>query len=112
MTDSPLDEYVKKNLLIQSIKMLNLNWRRKNRYINYARKEKQRRLTGMPRATMHEKEELRKKKLRIKDKYDLNNLGNFERIYPLHPDLLEDIPDNVEHIGLQKRYDEMIAVSK
>lgn len=40
MTDSPLDEYVKKNLTIQAIRMMNLNWRRKNRYINFARKEK------------------------------------------------------------------------
>ena len=42
MTDSPLDEHVKKNLTIQAIRMMNLNWRRKNRYINFARKEKQR----------------------------------------------------------------------
>lgn len=41
-TDSPIDEFVKKNLLIQGLKLLNLNWRRKNRYINQTRKEKQR----------------------------------------------------------------------
>ena len=112
MTDSPLDEHVKKTLLIQSIKMMNLNWRRKNRYINADRKEKQRRLTGQPRATNYEKEEIRKKKLRIKDKFELNNLGNFERLYPLHPDLLEDIPENAANIELQNTYDEMIAMAK
>ena len=41
-TDSPIDEFVKKNLLIQGLKLLNLNWKRKNRYINQTRKEKQR----------------------------------------------------------------------
>ena len=55
---------------------------------------------------------MKKKKIRIKDKNELNNLGNYERIYPLHPDLLEDIPENAEHIALQAKYDEMIAVSK
>ena len=55
---------------------------------------------------------MKKKKIRIKDKFELNNLGNYERIYPLHPDLLEDTPENAENIALQARYDEMVAVSK
>ena len=59
MTDSPLDEKVKKGVLIDAIKMLNLNWRRKNRYINNARAEKHKRLTGVPRASNQEKEEQR-----------------------------------------------------
>lgn len=66
----------------------------------------------MPRATQQEREELKKKKTRIKDKFEINNLGDYERIYPLHPDLLEDKPENAENIALQARYDEMIAVSK
>ena len=43
---------------------------------------------------------MKKKKVRIKDKFELNNLGNYERIYPLHPDALEDLPENAEHIAL------------
>ena len=61
---------------------------------------------------MHEREELRNKRIRIKDKFELNNMGDYEWIYPLHPDLLEDIPENYEYISLQARYDEMISVSK
>ena len=61
----------------------------------------------MPRATQQEREELKKKKTRIKDKFEINNLGDYERIYPLHPDLLEDKPENAENIALQARYDEM-----
>ena len=83
MTDSPLDYEIKKGVLVDSIRMLNLSWRRKNRYINNARIEKQRRLLGLPRASNYEKEETRQKKIRIKDKHELNNLGGYERIYPL-----------------------------
>lgn len=109
MTDSPLDEKVKKGVLVDAIKMLNLSWRRKNRYINNARAEKHKRLTGVPRASNHEKEELRQKKTRIKDKFELNNLGNYERIYPLMP---EDLHENPENQELQDKFDELIAASK
>ena len=43
------------------------------------------RLTGQPRASVEEREQLRLKRLRIKDKFELNNLGDYERIYPLMP---------------------------
>ena len=109
MTDSPLDHKVKRGVLIDSFRMLNLSWRRKNRYINNARIEKQRRLQGLPRASNYEKEETRQKKIRIKDKHELGNLGDFERIYPLQPDHLRD---NEYNIGVQDRYDELIHFSK
>lgn len=89
--------------------MLNLSWKRKNRYINNARVDKQRRLQGLPRASNYEKEEVRAKKIRIKDKFELNNLGDYERIYPLQPEHLKDNPYNIE---LQDRYDEIIYYSK
>ena len=109
MTDSPLDEKVKKGVLVDAIKMLNLSWRRKNRYINNARAEKHKRLTGVPRATNQEKEETRQKKIRIKDKFELNNLGNYERIFPLMP---EDLADNENNLALQEKYEELINASK
>ena len=90
MTDSPLDHKVKKGVLVDSMRMLNLNQRRKTRYINNTRIEKQRRLQGLPRASNYEKEETKLKKIRIKDKHELNNLGAFERIYPLQPELMRD----------------------
>ena len=109
MTDSPLDHKVKKGVLVDSFRMLNLSWRRKNRYINNARIEKQRRLQGLPRASNYEKEETRQKKIRIKDKHELNHLGDYERIYPLQP---EHLRDNEYNIALQDRYDELIHYSK
>ena len=109
MTDSPLDHKVKKGVLVDGMRMLNLSWRRKNRYINNARIEKQRRLQGLPRASNFEKEEARQKKIRIKDKFELNNLGGYERIYPLQP---EHLKDNEYNIALQDKYDELIHHSK
>lgn len=109
MTDSPLDDKVKRGVLVDAINMLNLNWRRKNRYVNNARVEKHRRLTGMPRASKYEQEEIRQKKIRIKDKFELNNLGDYERCYPLHPD---DLKDNEENMALQAKYDELVVHSK
>ena len=108
MTDSPLDHKVKKGVLVDSFRMLNLGWRRKNRYMNNARIEKQRRLQGLPRASNYEKEELRQKKIRIRDKHELNTLGNYERIYPLQA---EHLRDNEYKISLQDRYDELIHFS-
>lgn len=109
MTDSPLDHKVKKGVLVDSFRMLNLNWRRKNRYINNARIDKQRRLQGLPRASNYEKEETRQKKIRIKDKFELNNLGDFERLYPLQP---EHLRDDEYNIALQDLYDELIHASR
>lgn len=40
-------------------------------------------LNGKQKLTPEEKEMLREKKLRIKDKYERNNLGDFEIMYPL-----------------------------
>lgn len=66
-------------------------------------------MQGLPRASNYEKEETRQKKIRIKDKHELNNLGGYERIYPLQP---EHLRDNEYAIGLQDRYDELIHYSK
>lgn len=77
--------------------------------MNNARVEKQKRLVGAPRASLLEREEMRQKKIRIKDKFELNNLGGFERIYPLHPDELADNPKNQ---ALQNKYDALVEASK
>ena len=75
MTDSPLDYSVKKNLIRDSLHMLNLGWKRKNRYVTQAKNEMANRLVGKQRMSMEERELLRQKKLRIKDKFENNNLG-------------------------------------
>jgi predicted transposase YdaD len=57
--------------------MLNLGWKRKNRYVTQAKNEMANRLVGKQRMSMEEREALRQKKLRIKDKFENNNLGDF-----------------------------------
>jgi hypothetical protein len=44
MCDSPLDTLIKKGLLVDTFRMLNLNFRRKTKYINFAKNEMQKRL--------------------------------------------------------------------
>tara|TARA_B110000285_G_C14889371_1_gene497803 strand:+ start:183 stop:587 length:405 start_codon:yes stop_codon:yes gene_type:complete len=47
LTESPLDYNIKKNILRDSLHMLNLSWRRKNRYLNQQRNEKEKRLVDI-----------------------------------------------------------------
>lgn len=68
--------------------MLNLGWKRKNRYVTQAKNEMANRLVGKQRMTMEEREALRQKKLRIKDKYENNNLGDFQALYPMRRGLI------------------------
>ena len=83
MTDSPLDYQVKKNLIRDTLHMLNLNHKRKNRYMREQRNEMANRLTGKTRLSQAEKEALRQKKTRVKDKFEMNNLGDFQCLFPL-----------------------------
>jgi tubulin polyglutamylase TTLL6/13 len=83
MTDSPLDYSVKKNLLRDTLHMLNLTWKRKNRYIKQTKEEMALRLVGKSRLSQEEREAMREKKLRIKDKYENSNMGDFQNLYPL-----------------------------
>lgn len=76
-TDSPLDYSVKKNLLRDTLHMLNLNRKRKNRYVREYKNMMENRLVGKPRVTATEKDALRAKKARIKEKFETNNLGDY-----------------------------------
>lgn len=58
-TDSPLDYQVKKNLIRDTLHMLNLSWKRKNKYITQTKSEMANRLIGKQRMTPEEKEALR-----------------------------------------------------
>jgi len=60
---------------------------------------------------MEEKEEIRRKRLRAKDKFDGGNHGKYERIYPLPQEVL-DQPDNDTARELQAVYDTLVYYSK
>lgn len=85
--------------------MLNLSQKRKNKYINQYKQEMHKRLTGQPRASVEEREQLRLKKLRIKDKFEINNMGQFTRIYPLMP---QDLEQNESAFALAQKYEVLI----
>ena len=70
-TDTPLDFNIKKNLIADAINILNLSWKRKNKYIQAKRQEQQKRvLVGKSKMNQEEKEYLKEKKMRIKDKFE------------------------------------------
>jgi RecG-like helicase len=106
-TDTPLDFNIKKNLIADAVAMLNLSWRRKNKYIQAKRQEQQKRvLVGKSKMNQEEKEYLREKKLRIKDKFEQSNLGGYEPLYPLKRGA------NLEDDQLMEKYEYLLAKSK
>lgn len=70
--------------------MLNLNPKRKSKYLQAQRQEDQKRLTGQKRLTVEEREIQRAKKLQYKDRSELKLRGGFERIYPLMDEKLQE----------------------
>lgn len=106
-TDTPLDFNIKKNLIADAIVMLNLSWKRKNKYIQQKRLEQQKRvLVGKTKMNQEEKEQQREKKLKIKDKFEQANLGGYEMLYPLRRGV------NTEDDALMDKYDYLLAKSK
>ena len=70
-TDTPLDFNIKKNLISDAVNLLNLNWKRKNKYIQQKRLEQQKRvLVGKQKMNLDEKEVIREKKMKVKDKFE------------------------------------------
>ncbi|CDW87803.1 tubulin-tyrosine ligase family protein [Stylonychia lemnae] len=106
-TDTPLDFNIKKALICDTVEMLNLSWKRKNKYIAAKRAEQQKRvLVGKQKVSQEEREALREKKLRLKDKYETNHLGNYEMLYPLKKGA-DEYSDQ-----LMEKYDLLLVKSK
>ncbi|CAD8066237.1 unnamed protein product [Paramecium sonneborni] len=84
-TDTPLDSLIKKNLIRDTLILMNVNLKAKEQII-FSRKEqlKQRVLTGKKlKLTQEEKQTLIFKFQKIRDEYENHNLGDFIKIYPL-----------------------------
>lgn len=58
-TDSPLDLKIKQGVLIDSLNILNLSIKRKNKYLAQMRTEMQNRLQGAKRMTYEERETIK-----------------------------------------------------
>eukprot|EP00347_Sterkiella_histriomuscorum_P012956 403366573 len=102
-TDTPLDYRIKSQLIQQTIKLLNLSQKRKNRYIKHEKIELKKRVAyGRTILTSDEKEQIKGKKQRIKDKFEFNNLDdNFELLFPAEQ----------QNYELNVLYEEMIEKS-
>lgn len=64
------------------------------------------RLIGKQRLNQQEREALKQKKQRIKDKFEFNNLGDFQNLYPLKRDLIprhDELMDTYELIYRKSR---------
>lgn len=82
-TDTPLDFKIKKNLITDTIKLLNLSWQQKQKYKKQKTLEFQKRaMKGKSRPTVEEKDKMKQKKMKKRDNFEKKNMGDFELIYP------------------------------
>jgi tubulin polyglutamylase TTLL6/13 len=99
--DTPLDTKIKKGLLTDVVKLLNLSISKKQKFKREKANEFQKRaLKGKIRMTVKEREVIKEKKNRKRDKFEKNNQGGFELIYPL------------VSIDKMSKYDEFQEVAK
>ena len=84
VTDTPLDRYIKKNVIKDSLTIMNISQENKIKFKNKKRIELQKRvLTGKKlKVTPEEKQAIFEEAQKERDKYEMKNLGGFERIYP------------------------------
>lgn len=82
-TDSPLDFKIKKNLISDTLRLLNLSLGKKQKYKKQKQLEFQKRqMQGKPRATHEEKERMKARRIRNRDMFEKKNLGEYELIFP------------------------------
>lgn len=83
-TDTPLDELIKKNLIRDSLVLMNINTASKTTIINAKREEINNRvLTGKKmKLAPEEREALRAEAQKQRDVFEDQHLGGFEKIYP------------------------------
>lgn len=83
-TDSPLDEKVKGELIRDAVRLLCLTKRRKKMYVrNQMALQNHRMMNGkFLRLPPEDKEKYRQEFEVIRDAYEMQNLGSYEKIYP------------------------------
>jgi tubulin polyglutamylase TTLL6/13 len=90
-TDTPLDFKIKKNLIADTIRLLNLSYAKKQKLKKQKTIEFQKRaLKGKSRLTIEEKEQLKSKKMNKRDAFERKNMGDFELIFPSEEEKAED----------------------
>ena len=105
MTDSPFDHSVKKNLVRDSLHILNLSHKRKQKMLQKEKADKANRLVGRQNAPVSKSSAL-KKQLKAKEHFEDNNLGDFQSLYPLRKGL------DKTYDQLMNKYDHILAKAK
>ena len=83
-TDTPLDRYIKKAVIRDSLTIMNVSYDNKIKYKNKKRIELQKRvLTGKKvKLNLEEKQAIFEQAQKERDEYEMKNLGGFEKIHP------------------------------
>jgi hypothetical protein len=83
-TDTPLDDSLKNSLLIDTFSLVGISLAEKNRKLNIARLEKEKRMLerGNLKKTLREKNEQTQMSVKNQEEHELMHLGNYERIFP------------------------------
>jgi tubulin polyglutamylase TTLL6/13 len=103
-TDTPLDRTIKKNVIKDSLKIMNISLENRFKYKNKKRIELQKRvLTGKKiKMTPEEKRALFEQAQKERDDYEAKNLGGFTKIYPF--DNEESWEDYGEYINAAHKW--------
>ncbi|CAK56184.1 unnamed protein product (macronuclear) [Paramecium tetraurelia] len=81
--DTPLDALIKKNLIRDTITLMNINLKVKNDLQQLQKEQMQRRVLGKkPKLSNEEKKSLKLQAQVEREQYESQHLGNFEKIYP------------------------------
>ena len=81
--DSPLDTKIKRGLLQDTIKLLNLSITKKQKFKREKATEFQKRaLKGKKRMTLDERADIKERKNKKREKFEAKNCGDFELIFP------------------------------
>lgn len=81
-TDSPLDKKIKYDLIWDTFHLLNLSVKRKKKTKNERAEQFSKRMHKEGCLTKAEKDAIRAKNMINRDRWEDNNLGGFNRVYP------------------------------
>ena len=91
-TDSPLDEKVKGELIRDTIRLLGISRKRKAMYSKNLKAHLDHRIMNgkFLRLPANLKEQYKNEFDKLRDIYELQNLGSFERLYPCSEELMQE----------------------
>jgi len=102
-TDSPLDEKVKGELVRDTLRLLGLSKKRKAMYNKNLKAHLDHRIMNgkFLRLPKHLKDQYRVEFDKLRDIYEMQNLGSFERLYPCSEELMKEF-----------EYEKLLAASR